>query len=121
MNSLGAGWHAELHGDAAGANAILVTKPPGSDDLVPTWARDAAVQSSRDSYRAQERANAGWGTGGIADPGGPYAPEGTRRRGWKAGQPTPNNNNNNANNSNAAAQPKPKAKAKGKAKAVPKG
>ena len=58
LNLWGCAWHATLLGDVEGAHSLLLTKPPGSGQLIPNWAR---AESRTESRREAERRKAGWG------------------------------------------------------------
>ena len=69
-----------LHGDAAGAAALLASTPSTHQDLVPGWARAKALEVSRDLYREDERRVDGWSSGGLYNPGGLFGATNTRQR-----------------------------------------
>ena len=66
LNIFAVEWDIELHADPAAASSQLLIKPPGSDDLLPSWSIDAGRLHSRDLYRQAERTSSKPGnTGGL--------------------------------------------------------
>jgi hypothetical protein len=87
LNTIGATYHALLHGDPEGAQEPLAFRPPGSGGLLPTWAVADARAASKAGYQEHERQGHGWGQRPVGT-GGPPLVNIRRRNEPKPPKPT---------------------------------